>query len=393
MKRSITIALLSLTLGGCGSMGFLNPGNWGGSAGEPEGPAELIELEEAMPVETLWNHSVGAGTGDFLVRLVPFVEMDRVFVADRRGLVQAIDRETGRVLWSRDTDVEISGGPGAGSGLVLVGTVDGEVLALDPETGEERWRAWASSEILSVPAAEAGVVVVHSVDGKLFGLDAYDGQRLWTYERTIPVLTLHGEGSPVIADGVVYSGFASGKLAAVGLSAGDLLWEATVTAPAGRSELERIVDIDGDPLVRGDAVFVTTYGGEMAAVSRASGVVLWRRELSSYTGAAADWRQLYVTDDEGSVWAIDPRNGSGVWKNKKLRGRQLSPPAVLGEYVLVGDYEGYVHWLHQLDGRILGRHRVGGAPITAAPVVRDGVVYVYGDGGSLSAARPGERAP
>ena len=189
MKRSITIALLSLTLGGCSSMGFLNPGNWGGSAGEPEGPAELIELEEAMPVETLWNHSAGAGTGDFLVRLVPFVEMDRIFVADRRGLVQAVDRESGRVLWSRDTDVDISGGPGAGSGLVLVGTVDGEVLALDPETGEERWRAWASSEILSVPAAEAGVVVVHSVDGKLFGLDAYDGQRLWTYERAIPVLT------------------------------------------------------------------------------------------------------------------------------------------------------------------------------------------------------------
>ena len=393
MKRLFTISLLSLTLSGCGSLGFLNPGNWGDGGKEKEQPAELIELTGSIDIDSLWSHSVGAGADDFMVKLVPFVVEDWIFVADRKGLVQGLDRGTGRPRWSRDTDLDISGGPGVGSGLVLLGTTDGEVVALDLETGDDKWRSRVSSEVLSVPASRMGVVVVHTIDGKLFGLDAANGNIIWTYDRSVPVLTLHGESSPVIVNGVVFSGFANGKLAAVELSSGRLLWEATVTAPAGRSELERIVDIDGDPLVRGDAVFVTTYGGEMAAVSKETGVVLWRRKLSSYSGADADWRQLYVTDDEGSVWAIDPRNGAGIWKNTNLKARRLSPPAVLGNYVLVGDYEGYIHWLHQTDGKILARSRVGSDPITAAPVVVDGVAYIYGDGGALAAVRPVEPAP
>ena len=393
MKRLFTISLLSLTLSGCGSLGFLNPGTWGGDGEAEEQPAELIELTDSISIDTLWSHSVGSGADDFLVKLVPFVVGDWIFVADRKGLVQGLDRETGRPRWSRDTELEISGGPGAGSGLVLVGTADGEVVALDPETGDDKWRSRVSSEILSVPASAMGVVVVHTIDGKLFGLDSANGQIIWTYDRSAPVLTLHGESSPVIVNGVVFAGFASGKLAAVELNGGRLLWEATVRAPAGRSELERIVDIDGDPLVRGDAVFVTTFGGEMAAVSKETGIVLWRRKLSSYSGADADWRQLYVTDDEGSVWAVDPRNGAGIWKNTKLKARRLSPPAVIGSYVLVGDYEGYVHWLQQTDGKILARSRVGSDPITAAPVVVDGTAYIYGDGGALAAIRPAEPAP
>ena len=385
MKRLILISLLSLSLGGCSSMGFLNPGNWGSDGKEREEPAELIELEGSIPLETRWTHSVGAGTDDFAVKLVPYVDAERVYVADRNGLVQSLDRETGRVQWSRDTELDVSGGPGAGDGLVLLGTSEGEVVALDPDSGSERWRSRVSSEILSVPRVDLGVVVVHTVDGKLFGLDAFSGAHIWIYDRSIPILTLHGSSSPLLDGGLVYSGFSNGKLAAMELTSGELVWEASVSAPTGRSELERIVDIDGDPLLFRDVLYVTTFGGEMAAVSRDSGVVLWRRELSSHTGVGADWRQLYVSDDAGSVWAIDPRNGAGIWKNKKLRARRLSPPAVLGDYVIVGDYEGYVHWFDQQDGKLVGRSRVGSDPISVAPVVVDGVAYIYGDGGDLAA--------
>jgi outer membrane protein assembly factor BamB len=183
----------------------------------------------------------------------------------------------------------------------------------------------------------------------------------------------------------VICGFASGKLVALDLISGEILWETSITVPGGRTELERMVDIDGDPLVQDGVVYATTYQGDMAAVGEGTGVVLWRRKLSAYTTIGADWRQLYVADEDGVVWAVDPRNGSAVWKNEKLRGRRLSAPSVLGDYVLVGDYQGYLHWLAPEDGRIIARNRVGSDPISEPPLVFDDVAYVYGDGGRLAA--------
>jgi outer membrane protein assembly factor BamB len=189
----------------------------------------------------------------------------------------------------------------------------------------------------------------------------------------------------VISGNRVIAGFASGKLAMLDLTRGELLWEVSVTAPSGRSELERMVDIDGDPLVRDGVIYVATYQGEVAAVSEDTGVVLWRRKLSSYAGMGADYSQLYVADAEDFVWAVDPGNGSALWKNKKMRYRKLSAPAVLGRYILVGDFEGYLHWLGQEDGRLLGRVRVAKSAISTAPIVADGVAYVYADGGEMVA--------
>ncbi|MES9843892.1 MAG: PQQ-binding-like beta-propeller repeat protein, partial [Candidatus Sedimenticola sp. 6PFRAG5] len=188
-----------------------------------------------------------------------------------------------------------------------------------------------------------------------------------------------------ISGNAAICGFANGKLVSVELETGNPIWEVSVTAPRGRSELERMVDIDGDPLVVDGVIYVATYQGDMAAVSQDTGVVLWRRKLSSYTGLSVDYRQLYVSDDNDFVWAVDPRNGSALWKNEKLKARRLSAPAVLGDYVVVGDYQGYLHWLSTEDGRLLGRTRVGEDPITTAPVVDNGVVYIYGDGGALAA--------
>ncbi|MET0012019.1 MAG: outer membrane protein assembly factor BamB [Sedimenticola sp.] len=385
MMRYLAAVTAALLLSGCGSLDSANPMNWFGDDDNVEKPAELVELENPVAMRTLWSTSVGAGTDELRVKLVPFVVDNRVYAADSNGTIEALDASNGKKLWSIESELEISGGPGAGDGLVLVGTSNAELVAFDSANGAERWRTRVSSEVLSVPKVSQGIVVVHTIDGKLFGFDAASGKQAWIYDRTVPVLTLHGSSSPVISGNAVICGFASGKLAAIELETGSPIWEVSVTAPSGRSELERMVDIDGDPLVVDGVIYVATYQGEMAAVSQDTGVVLWRRKLSSYNGLGVDWRQLYVSDDNDFVWAVDPRNGSLIWKNEKLKARRLSTPAVMGEYVVVGDYDGYLHLLATEDGRLLGRTRVGEDPITTAPVVVDGVIYVYGDGGDLAA--------
>lgn len=236
-----------------------------------------------------------------------------------------------------------------------------------------------------MPKTGNGVVVVHTVDGKLFGFDATEGKQIWIYDRSVPVLTLHGSGSPVISADMVICGFSSGKLVGLDLASGTVRWETNLGIPSGRSELERMVDIDGDPLVVGSAIFATTFQGDMAAVSRDSGQVYWRKKLSSFVGPGADWRSLYVADAAGQVWAIQPNSGAALWKNSDLLNRWLSPPVVLGEYVIVGDFEGYVHWLSSSDGRLVGRVRVGDDPISSRPVVYNDRLYVYSDGGTLAA--------
>lgn len=374
--------ILVIQLAACGSM---NPLSLLEDAPNVEPPAELVDLDNKINVRQLWSTSVGSGSAEARVKLVPYVLEGRVYVANREGQVKALDSTTGRVIWSVDKELEISGGPGAGEGLVMFGTSDGEVVALSQQDGSEVWRSRVSSEVLSVPKAGLGMVAVHSVDGKLYALNVKDGKIAWVYDRSIPVLTLHGSSSPIISGPMVFCGFASGKLIAFDLENGQMVWEATIAVPTGRSELERMVDIDGDPIVQNGIVYAATYQGQLAAVVENSGEVIWRRELSSYAGLGVDFKSLYVSDDEDSVWAIDPRNGSSLWKQDKLHGRRLSAPVALGDYILVGDFEGYLHWISPEDGEMVARTRVGGDPISTPPVINGDVAYVLGDGGELAA--------
>ncbi len=386
-KKLYAVLLGGLLLSGCSSMP--DPFGWM-EADNQEPPAELTEIQPRIQITTLWKKEVGDGSENQHLRLVPALYRGRILVADSEGLVTSLNSESGAQVWQVNTEAPLSGGPGVGENLVLLGTRDAEVIALQEEDGKELWRSRLTSEVLSVPRIGNGIVVVHTIDGKLYGLSSADGSQLWVYDRTVPVLTLRGNSSPVIDGSSVIAGFASGKLVNLSLTNGDPQWEVLVTPPRGRTELERIVDIDADPVIDNGVIYVCTYQGELASVSQDSGVILWRRELSSNAGLDADWRAIYVSDEQARVWALDPRDGAGLWRQEKLLHRQLTAPAILDDFILVADLEGYVHFLYHEDGSIAARIEVADAPISSPPQVVDGIAYIYADDGTLAAIKPGD---
>jgi outer membrane protein assembly factor BamB len=294
---------------GCTALGnlFDNPDN-------TAPPAELVDFEPTVNVRTVWQRRVGSGAGKLFLKLRPAIDGDRVYAATRDGRVQAFDARTGETVWDTDTDSPLSGGPGVGDGLVLLGTSEGEVLALGEKDGEIEWRARVSSEVLSSPEAQGGVAVARTIDGKLFGLNTDDGTRLWVYDRTAPVLTLRGTSSPALAEGAAIAGFDNGQVVAVALSNGQALWETRVAVPRGRTELERMVDIDADPIILGNAVYAVTYQGQIAALDLFSGEVIWRRDMSSHAGLGVGAENVYVTDDASHVWALNRSSSASMWR-------------------------------------------------------------------------------
>ncbi len=362
--------LLVLLAAGCGST-------------PTEPPAELTEFEPELKVTTLWSVQVGEGAGKRDLRLRPALDGERIYINDHRGGVVALQAESGKQLWRVDLQLPLSSGPGIGEGMLLLGSAEGELLALASDDGRVLWRAQLSSEILAPPAAGSGVVVAHTGDGKLFGLKAGDGSQLWIYDRSVPTLTLHGTSSPVILSDLVLDGFASGKVALLSLADGRVLWETAVATPRGRTELERMVDIDAPPLVIGETAYVVGYQGRAAALDLRSGRVLWSRPASSAGRLASDGEALYLTDDGDRVLALSRSGGASLWQQDALQRRSLTPPEVYRESVVVGDGEGYLHWLARSDGRFLARAKLSGA-IRTAPLAAEGRLYVYGRKGRLT---------
>lgn len=350
-------------------------------------PAELPEIASSLKIIELWSHSVGAGPEDLFLKLTATVDAGRVFAADRKGRISAFDAVTGEPVWETKTKRAIGGGPGSGSGIVVVGTRNGAVLALSAEDGALLWKSRVSSEVLSSPKVSEGVVVVRTIDGKLFGLNAADGERLWIYDRGVPTLSLRGTSAPVISAGVAVAGFDGGRLVGVSLDTGQPLWETLVALPSGRSELDRMVDIDGTIAVDDQTVYVVTFQGRTAAVDLFSGTILWRRDMSSHAGIGLDKTAVYVTDEESHVWALDRSNSASIWRQTGLQARSLTPPVSFKDYIVVGDFDGYVHWLRRDDGEFVGRIRIDSDGIIAAPVATEDVLYVYGRGGTLAALR------
>lgn len=374
---------LVLALGGC---------SWfGGTDVEP--PAVLVNFEPSVSIKEIWSVNIGTGSDRQFLRLGPVRHGDTIYTVDVKGRVRALAQQDGKERWRTDLGLQITGGAGFGDDLVLVASRKGVVVALDKDKGRELWRAQVASEVLAPPAADAGVVVVQSVDGKLTGLESATGKRLWIVDRSEPALSLRGTATPVILSDAVLTGFGSGKIVAVNLKNGRLLWETPVAQPQGRSEIERLIDVDIPVLVSDRTLLAAAYQGKIVAVNLESGRLLWSRDISTYSALAADSSNVYVSDARGNVYALDLQSGSTVWKQDKLALRRLSAPTVTGNAVAVADFEGYVHWLAREDGRFLARERAARAAVLTAPIADGSTLYVNTQNGYLAALRLDARAP
>jgi outer membrane protein assembly factor BamB len=386
--------VLSLGLGGCSRI------PWLGGSKDPTPPTKLEDFVQEVGLNVLWSDRLTKGSAGRRLDLVPAVGGGRILVADSRGRVLAADLDSGRVLWEQETKLPFSSGPDLEGDRLVLGTSGGQAVALSAADGREIWRAQLDSEILSVPRTSGqGTVVVHTLNDTIYGLDSASGAEQWRVAYPAPVLTLRGSSTPAITPTGVVVGLSGGKLVKLDPRDGTPLWEVTVTPPRGRSELARISDIDADPVVVGTLIFVGTYNGDLAAVDLESGTILWRRQLSSYAGLAATETDLFVTDSEDQIWASDPVSGAGRWKQERLRYRQLTAPALIGNLIAVGDLGGYVHLIAQRDGRLVGRTRISKGAINTRPVVAGNRLVVYVSDGTLavmttgSAPAPSGRAP
>jgi len=303
--------------------------------------------------------------------------------------VYALDARTGKVLWHVATKVPLSAGPGAGGGLVVAGSTDGQVVALDAQTGARKWQVRTSGEVLAAPAIGQAAAIVRTVDGRVRALGLADGKELWINEQTVPRLSLRGTAPPVLAGDAVVCGFDDGRVVAYAVGNGDRLWDAPVSSSRGKTEIERLVDIDGAVRVSGRDVYAVGFQGKLAMLALDSGQVWWSRDLSSYRGLALDGETLYVTGSDGTVQALRRRDGTVLWQQDGLKRRGLSAPAVDGKAIVVGDYDGYLHWLDRESGKFVAREHPGGTRISAAPLAVDGRVYVIDDGGKISVFRSG----
>jgi outer membrane protein assembly factor BamB len=296
------------------------------------------------------------------------------------------------VIWEAETDVHFSAGPGIGVGTVILGSSDADVVALNSENGQQLWRSKVSSEVLSVPVVSNGIVIIRTTDGEIIALNEKTGAKLWNYEHNAPALSVRGIGAPLIVEENIIEGYDNGKLMALRLTDGKYVWESSIAIPKGRSEVERLVDLDVDPIDVAGIIYIASYHGGAAAISQSDGEVLWRNEsISSYTGLGHDFRYLYLSDTNDDVLQLEQRTGASLWKQKELHQRKLTAPAIYDNYVVVGDFEGYVHWLSTSDGRQLGRIKVADSAIDAKPIVIDNIVYVYAKDGTLAALKT--RAP
>lgn len=411
--KSIVVALaLTLALSGCSSLKFWGkdqtpaPATADAAASGDEGqeptdaqkkeqkkkekeagkPADLKKIETSVELKRDWSVGVGKKQKPEEATLIPAVAGGVVYAAGRDGRVVAVEAASGKRRWRTDLGMELIGGVGAGGGLVLVGGVEGELVALHADNGEEAWRVSLSSEMLAPPAANADVVVVQTQDAKVFGFSAQDGRQVWLFEGERPLLTLHATAAPVMTENLAIVGFANGKLVALAAATGTVAWEARVAMPSGRTELERMVDVN-TPVLGGDIVYAASYQGRVVAYSRGTGRELWARDASSHRAPSLGGNQLYVVGSEDQVIALRATGGQELWVNRELRLRNLTAPQAIGEVVAVADVEGYLHLLAQTDGHIVGRVKVDGDGVSASLASDGERLYVLDNSGDLNAYR------
>ena len=379
--KRLAVLAAALSLVGCETIGgWFDDDDYDATA-----PVELTKIDSTVELDRRWSTSVGDGQGDGLYRINPLLEDGVIYVASADGELLAVDAASGRKQWDTDLELPISGGVGKYRDTLLLGGADGLVLRLNAADGSEVWRTPVSSEILSAPQSDGKVVVAQSYDGKLIGFDFETGEKLWSYISDVPVLTLRGTSTPILLGDVAIAGFADGKVVGISTESGSVVWEARVAVAQGRSEIERIVDIDGTMALQGSELFVASYQGRIVAIDTRAGRKIWQRNVSAVSGVSIGFGNAYVADEDGTLSAF-LRNGQGIrWQNIELGYRELSRPTPINSYVAVVDFEGYVHLFSQVDGTIMGRERSDSAGARADMIASGNRLYVYGNSGDLIA--------
>ena len=374
--------LIVLLLPGCGMFG---------GDEEVNEPAELVKFKSTLRIKKAWSHSLGDSAEHLRLALVAASDGSNIYAAAHDGRVLAVSADKGKKQWRKKTRLPLSAGPAVGNNVVVLGSSNGDVIALDSADGHELWRTIVSSEVLAVPAVTADFVLVRTVDGKLIALNIDSGNEAWFVQQSVPRLTVRGTGQPVVVGNVVICGFVNGKISAYDLGDGSLMWDVLMSPPSGRTEVDRLSDINASIRIVGSDIYAVGYQGILAALAVESGQILWTREISSHNGIGVDFNNLYVSRDDSNLIAMTRRAGQEQWRQESLSYRDISGPTPFGSSVVVGDFEGYLHWFDAATGELQARVRAGGDRITTAPVVVNETLYVVTDGGKLFAFR--DRTP
>lgn len=380
-KYVVVAGLIVLALGGCTTI----KGWFGGKKDKAAEPAELTDFTPSATVSKLWSAQAGKGEQRLGLRQRPMVADGRVYAAAVEGGVRALDLHTGKSIWHYESDLPLSGGPGAGDGLVVIGSLEGDVIALDAATGAEKWKAKVGNEVIAAPAIGNGLVFVRANDGRVSAFDAASGERRWFWSKELPVLTVRGNAAPTLGPGYLFVGNDDGSVTALSMTDGSELWSQEVGEADGRSELDRMADVDGSPVLDGTTLYATSYKKQTLAIDAPSGRAQWSKDNGGVGGLGLGSDRLVVSDPGGTVWALDRATGAAMWQQAGLVRRNLSAPAVQGDYAVVGDFDGYLHWLKLSDGTLAARTRIGGNPILAQPVVVDGILIAVNTDGEMTA--------
>lgn len=373
--RTVLAVALAAQLGACSTLDALNPFS---SSAPKIKPAPLTDYPPTVGIKTLWQVSVGKSE-EFT--LTPAVIGDSVYVASKSGTLARYDN--GQEVWRTNVGQNISGGVGADKQVVAVGTPKGEVLAFDSADGKPKWQARVTSEVLAAPAVGQGLVIVRSGDSRVFAFEQAEGKRKWVYQRTVPALSVRTNAGVLLAGPGILAGFPGGRLVAIGTANGAALWERSIAQPKGATELERVADITGMPVLDVRNACAVAFQGRAACIDISNGSSLWSREVSSTAGLDIDSKAVYISDDKGSVLAFDRFTGASLWKQTALAHRGLSRPIALGSHIAVGDAQGYIHVLRRDDGALAARLGTDGSPIAADPQITDNGFVIQTKSGSI----------
>lgn len=370
---ALVTVLLATLIGGCSSKTPI------------EEPDPLPEITETVTLDKAWSHSIGDGMDDQFLFLSPAIIDGRLYAVDAEGELYALDARTGDRLWYKDLDRPILAGVGADAQHLYVVGRNGELLALNRQNGELVWSASMPAEVLAKPRSNGNQLVVSTIDGKLIAFDVGSGQRLWQYDSDAAILSYRGTAEPYIDRERVLAGFSNGMLMSFDVLTGAPLWEYPVSVASGRTELERLVDVDGEPLVIDDAVLVVGYQGKLAALGLDNGQELWTREASSLRSPGVGSGNLYVAAADGTLISYSAFSRAETWRIDTLSWRRLTAPVAYQDLVAVGDYEGYLHLVSQADGEFVGRTRVDSDGLRVSPQVFEDLLIVFGNSGDLVA--------